>query len=125
MKRTFDFTVIEELPTKGKLRIKLTKRGVAMLRSITERIHNYNGILAALLSEDKRGSLHYTLVKPENIAALTSAPIITNEWYTNGKGEIIPTETAKVWWFPEYETQDEMALLTSLNGWTLTLATEK
>jgi hypothetical protein len=43
------------------------------------------------------------LVAPEHIAALTDAPILTNEMLIEDDGEVLVT--GKVWWYPDYAVQ--------------------
>ena len=45
-------------------------------------------------------------VRPEEIGALTDAPILTDDWDENDMGEL--TRIDNVWWLPEYAVVDEV-----------------
>jgi len=55
------------------------------------------------LLEDWLGN-GWEFVNPEEIAALTCAPILSNEVDRNNKGEII--KLGRIWWFPNYQVTD-------------------
>ncbi len=52
------------------------------------------------------------IISPEDIGALTDAPIITNEIDRDDDGHII--HLGDTWWFPNYQIENEIELL--LNG---------
>lgn len=61
------------------------------------------GFLADLLEDTEwqpNGHLH--LVHPEDIAALTGAPILATERDIADDGTVSVPESARVWWFPDY-----------------------
>lgn len=51
----------------------------------------------------------WSMVRPEQIAALTSAPIITDDLNDDEDGKVISTGT--IWWFPDYQIRNEVAEL--------------
>lgn len=112
-----NYLIIKET-SKG-LEIKATKEGKQYIReqfkSHPDDLNcgyqrNYNMIWADLLEAYScNGS--YSLVAPEDIAALTDAPIIASEANYNDEGKIELPEDAKIWWLSDYMVMDEMKLL--------------
>ena len=51
----------------------------------------------------------WEFVPPEDIGALTSSPILSDEVERNDDGEIV--KVGKVYWFPNYAVQSELDLL--------------
>lgn len=71
---------------------------------------NYNMLWCDLLEiYSCNGS--YSIIKPEDIGALTDAPIIASEVSYNDDGEIELPEDAKIWWLSDYMVLDEMEIL--------------
>lgn len=92
-----------------------------------------NGNLRIALLEDERGSVEeiaaqgitadsklaqviewqlgngWSFVRPEDIAALTEAPILTEEIETDDQGTVLRVGT--VYWYPQYDVSDPVAKL--------------
>lgn len=92
----------------GHLQVSLTQDGkdeLARLRRSHEGVL-YDELWARLFEYEEE----YTLVPAEEIAALTSAPIIGKDWTYDDEQRHWDNDS-KVWWFPEYETQDEFDIM--------------
>jgi hypothetical protein len=51
-------------------------------------------------------------VDPADIGALTSSPIICDDaWTTHDDGTFELYPEAQVWWFPNYQVEDPVAIL--------------
>lgn len=99
------YTDFEELEN-GNLKITLNKRGKEELAELKERFEKIGYAIWWELNEGKFCN-GYTEVKPEDIGALTSSPLIANG--------IIDEETTqeeldntKVWFFPNYQVISEI-----------------
>lgn len=51
----------------------------------------------------------WSFVRPEDIAALTDAPIITDDIDTDDQGNVL--KVGKVYWYPQYDVRDPVAQL--------------
>jgi len=96
---------LEKAPD-GNLHIHLNRRGRRHFADIREQRDAY-GIHAALcaLLEDHLCS-GWEMVPPEDLGALTSAPILSDEISRDEEGRI--TEAGRVYWYPEYQVCDEI-----------------
>jgi hypothetical protein len=90
----------------GNLQIALTKSGRANFSAIREE-RDRSGIHAALcaLFEDHLCN-GWEIVSPEDIGALTAAPILSDEIVRDEDGRVI--ETGSVYWYPDYAVHDEI-----------------
>jgi hypothetical protein len=90
----------------GNLQIALTRNGRANFATIREE-RDRNGTHAALcaLLEDHFGS-GWEMVPPEDIGALTAAPILSDEIVRDEDGRVV--EVGRVYWFPDYAVRDEI-----------------
>ena len=90
----------------GDLEILLTEKGQANFDAIQEE-RDTHGIYAALctLLEDHLCN-GWEMVPPEDIGALTAAPILSDEIVRDDEGRI--TEAGRVYWYPDYAVRDEI-----------------
>jgi hypothetical protein len=90
----------------GDLEISLTEKGRASFAAIEEE-RNAHGIHVALcaLLEDHLGN-GWEMVPPEDIGALTAAPILSDEIVRNDDGRVV--EAGRVYWYPDYAVRDEI-----------------
>jgi len=90
----------------GDLEILLTGEGQANFDTVQEE-RDAHGIHAALwtLLEDHLGS-GWEMVPPEDIGALTAAPILSDEIERDEGGRVV--EAGRVYWFPDYAVRDEI-----------------
>lgn len=51
----------------------------------------------------------WSMVRPEDVAALTDAPLITEDIDTDNQGNVL--HVGIVYWYPEYEVRDPVAQL--------------
>ena len=88
------------------MNILLTQTGRAEFSDI-ELERNQYGTFAALhaLLEDHLAN-GWEFVPPEDICALTAAPILSDEIERNDEGEI--TDAGRVYWYPQYAVKDEI-----------------
>ena len=63
-----------------------------------------NAALYALLEDHLCGG--WEMVPPEDIGALTAAPILSDEMVRDDEGRV--TEAGRVYWFPDYQVRDEI-----------------
>ena len=100
------FYVDLEKTEDGNLRIRLNRNGRRNFAEIREQRDAY-GINAALyaLLEDHLAS-GWEMVPPEDIGALTAAPIISDEISRDDEGRV--TEAGRVYWYPDYQVRDEI-----------------
>ena len=100
------FYVDLEKTDDGNLRIALTEDGSAEFGTIVEERTRF-GIHAALctLLEDHLCT-GWEMVPPEDIGALTAAPILSDEISRDDHGRV--TEVGRVFWFPDYAVRDEI-----------------
>lgn len=90
----------------GDLEIALNESGEREFETIEE-VRAKLGINAALetLLEDHLCN-GWEMVPPEEIGALTSAPILSDEIERDEEGRIVTA--GRVYWFPEYQVCDEI-----------------
>ena len=91
---------------RGDLEILLNEKGQVDFAELLE-IRNAHGIHAALctLLEDHLQT-GWEMVPPEDLAALTSAPILSDEIERDEWGKIV--EAGRVYWYPDYAVRDEI-----------------
>lgn len=90
----------------GELRIALTENGQTEFSTIIEERdrHGINAALRALLEDHLCNG--WEMVPPEDLGALTSAPILSDEISRDEKGRV--TEAGRVYWYPDYQVRDEI-----------------
>ena len=100
------FYVDLEKAQDGNLHIHLNRNGRRHFANIREQRDAY-GINAALhaLLEDHLCS-GWEMVPPEDIGALTAAPILSDEIVRDDEGRL--TEAGRVYWYPDYQVRDEI-----------------
>ena len=100
------FYVDLEKTTDGNLRIVLTENGKVEFGTIVEERDRF-GIHAALctLLEDHLCT-GWEMVPPEDIGALTAAPILSDDVLRDEEG--IAVEVGRVYWYPDYAVRDEI-----------------
>jgi len=105
------FYVDLEKAQDGNLRIRLNRSGRRHFAEIRQQRDAY-GIHAALcaLLEDHLCN-GWEMVPPEDIAALTAAPILSDEISRDDEGQV--TEAGRVYWYPDYQVCDEIDELRS------------
>ena len=89
--------------SKGDLSMQLTPDGRAELQYIKQQknIYDDNDVIATLIEDPKVGGSGWGLIPPEDVGALTSAPIIGEDFSYDDDGNLEhPPE--KLWWFPDY-----------------------
>lgn len=91
---------------RGDLQIVLTDSGRAQFETIVEE-RDANGINAALfaLLEDHLCN-GWEMVPPEDLGALTAAPILSDEIVRDEQGRLV--EAGRVYWYPDYAVRDEI-----------------
>jgi hypothetical protein len=96
---------LEKTPD-GNLAIRLNRTGRRDFREIREH-RNAFGINAALhiLLEDHLCN-GWEMVPPEDIGALTAAPILSDEVVRDDEGRLIAA--GRVYWYPDYQVRDEI-----------------
>ncbi|OGC62408.1 hypothetical protein A2264_02535 [candidate division WWE3 bacterium RIFOXYA2_FULL_46_9] len=100
------FYVDLEKARDGNLHIHLNPNGRRHFSTIREERDAY-GLHAALcaLLEDHLAS-GWEMVPPEDIGALTAAPILSDEISRDDVGQL--TEAGRVYWYPDYQVRDEI-----------------
>ena len=90
----------------GNLEILLNRNGRRHFATIREERDTF-GIHAALcaLLEDHLCN-GWEMVPPEDIGALTAAPILSDEIGKDEDGRV--TEAGRVYWYPDYQVRDEI-----------------
>ena len=90
----------------GDLEIVLNENGQRHFEEVQE-VRDRFGIEAALhaILEDHLGN-GWEMVPPEDIGALTAAPILSEEVLRDDEGTIV--EIGRVYWFPDYAVRDEI-----------------
>ena len=90
----------------GNLHILLNRNGRRHFAAIREERDAFgtNAALCALL-EDHLSS-GWEMVPPEDIGALTAAPILSDEITRDDHGRV--TDAGRVFWFPDYQVRDEI-----------------
>lgn len=67
----------------------------------------------------------FDVIHPEEIAALTDAPIIGYDVERSDQGELLPSAGMKVWWYPEYQVRDPLDDLVEKGELVFTRAKEE
>jgi hypothetical protein len=100
------FYVDLEKTKDGNLRIVLNKNGRRRFPEIQEQRDAFgtNAALVALLEDHL--ALDWEMVPPEDIGALTSAPILSDEVERDDQGQV--TRVGRVYWHPDYQVRDEI-----------------
>jgi len=98
------YASLTELPN-GDLSIKVTDLGREELPAMLEKSKDENYIMPDLL-EDIFANSSWGMVQPEDIGALTSAPIIGYDMLPDDEGNI--SSEGKVWWYPNYAVSNAM-----------------
>jgi len=90
----------------GDLEIVLNANGRTEFATIEEEKDAY-GIHAALctLLEDHLCN-GWEMVPPEDIGALTAAPILSDDILRDDQGQVV--EVGRVYWYPDYQVRDEI-----------------
>lgn len=99
------YVFLQETPD-GNLQVMLNDRGRQDFGEI-ETVHSRYGARAALITliadHLQNG---WELVPPEDLGALTAAPILSREIERNLFGQVVTA--GRVYWFPEYAVLDEI-----------------
>ena len=90
----------------GDLEILLTGEGQVNFDTVQE-VRDAHGIHSALLAllEDHLCN-GWEMVPPEDLGALTAAPILSDEIERDEGGRVV--EAGRVYWFPDYAVRDEI-----------------
>jgi hypothetical protein len=90
----------------GNLSIALTRNGRRELATIVEErdAHGIHAALVALLEDHLCNG--WEMVPPEDIGALTAAPILSDDILRDEEGRV--TEVGRVFWYPDYAVRDEI-----------------
>jgi hypothetical protein len=90
----------------GDLRIMLNANGRKNFAEIEEErdAHGIHAALCVLLEDHLCNG--WEMVPPEDIGALTAAPILSDEIVRGDDGKIV--EAGRVYWFPDYAVRDEI-----------------
>lgn len=90
----------------GDLEVTLTQNGKVHFATIQEEkdAHGIHAALCALLEDHLCSG--WEMVPPEDLGALTAAPILSDEIVRDDHGEV--TEAGRVYWFPDYMVRDEI-----------------
>lgn len=90
----------------GNLEILLNRNGRREFTTIREERDAF-GIHAALcaLLEDHPCN-GWNMVPPEDIGALTAAPILSDDISRDDQGQVV--EVGRVYWYPDYQVRDEI-----------------
>lgn len=90
----------------GNLAIRLNRNGRRHFADIREErdAHGINAALCALLEDHLCN--RWEMVPPEDLGALTSAPILSDEIVRDDHGHV--TEAGRVYWYPDYQVRDEI-----------------
>jgi hypothetical protein len=105
------FYVDLEKAADGNLHIHLNRTGRRYFADIAEQ-RDALGIYAALYAilEDHLCT-GWEMVPPEDIGALTAAPILSDEIVRDDEGRL--TAAGRVYWYPDYAVRDEIEELRS------------
>ena len=92
--------------TSGDLEIRLNRNGRRHFANIREQRDTLgiNAALYALLEDHLCGG--WEMVPPEDIGALTAAPILSDEISRDDQGSV--TQAGRVYWYPDYQVRDEI-----------------
>lgn len=113
-----------EITPNGNLKISVeTDDEREDIAKIRERNHSDSGIWCDILAMDNmEGNGRFCIVRPEDIGALTEAPIITDDWLYHDDGWL--EVRGHVWWYPNYMVSDPSATLLAEGSAIFTLAPE-
>lgn len=100
------YITLKELDN-GNLSLTLTKEGEEELLDKGENINEDEKLLQELL-EDAFGN-GWTYIYPEQIDALTNAPIIGYDVEIDDKGVLVNVD--KVWWYPDYQIKNPIEVM--------------
>lgn len=100
------YTEFETLPN-GNLRIRLLEEERGSAEEIAAQQIAADSKLAQVI-EWQLGN-GWSFVRPEDIGALTEAPILTEEIDTDDQGTVLKVGT--VYWYPQYDVSDPVAKL--------------
>ena len=91
---------------RGDLEIRLNRNGRRHFTDIREQRDTFgiNAALYALLEDHLCGG--WEMVPPEDIGALTAAPILSDEISRDDQGSV--TQAGRVYWYPDYQVRDEI-----------------
>jgi len=100
------FYVDLEKAQDGNLHIRLNRNGRRHFADIREQRDAFgiNAALCALLEDHLCSG--WEMVPPEDIGALTAAPILSDEVVRDDEGRL--TEAGRVYWYPDYQVRDEI-----------------
>lgn len=109
----------------GNLVISRLRSEKADLQEMFEKCtHTDHGFLADLLEYTGWGpNGHLDQVAPEDIGALTNAPILTDDLEVDDQG--VKTVRGRVWWFPNYQIESFAETLIKTGKVTFQLAPEE
>lgn len=102
-----------EILPNGNLKISTEDQGdlddllLARLRGVDD-THLWTLILD-ITNEDGNG--RFAVLAPEDIGALTEAPIIADAWDVTDDGRKVLLPESRVWWFPDYAVTDAAGVL--------------
>ena len=110
----------------GNLKLSLTDEGKIELIDLLLKFHhcdmNWNDIWVELLSNTE-----YTVLEPEDVGALTSSVIITDHYnvYEDDEGFDDIKELGNIYWFPNYQVENEFETLLDKEYLILTLSEDE
>ena len=90
----------------GDLQIVLTESGRANFVEVEEGrdAHGIHAALCTLLEDHLCNG--WEMLPPEDIGALTAAPILSDEIVRDDDGRVV--EAGRVYWYPDYAVRDEI-----------------
>ncbi len=100
------YTEFERQPN-GNLRIELLEEARDDVQEIASQELTADSKLAQVI--EWQMSNGWSFVRPEDVAALTDAPIITEDIETDNQGNVL--RVGKVYWYPQYDVSDPVAKL--------------
>jgi hypothetical protein len=96
-----------EKQVNGNLRIVLLEEARVDVQEIASKELDADSRLAEVV--DWQLSNGWSFVRPEDVSALTDAPIITEDIDTDNQGNVLKVGT--VYWYQQYEVRDPVAQL--------------
>jgi hypothetical protein len=84
----------------------------------------YPGAESVVVEQLREGCAGLELIPPENIAALTDAPILAKAFWPDEGGGPVPYVDSPVWWFPNYCIRDPWDELKNIGRVVFTRARE-
>jgi hypothetical protein len=100
------YTEFEKQPN-GDLRITLLEEAQEDVQEIASKELDADSKLAQII--EWQLSNGWSFVRPEDVGALTDAPILTEELDTDDQGNVLRVGT--VYWYPQYDVSDPIAML--------------